>query len=87
MSCWQVYRSNRWENYNQSDYDDYIDETPDNVRMDPDRRSFHIRAINRAIIQEVSVFCIGQGVHHWTQSGGELTVTNSNSTLVAYLLC
>ena len=25
------------------------------------------------------MFAIGQGVHHWTQSGGELTVTNSNS--------
>ena len=25
------------------------------------------------------MFAIGQGVHHWTQSGGELTITNSNS--------
>ena len=79
MSCWQVYKSQKWINYSQAEYADYIDETPDNVRMDPNRRSFHIRAINRAIIQEVSVFAIGQGVHHWVQSAGELTVTNSNS--------
>lgn len=79
MSCWQVYKGKQWINYSQAEYSDYIDETPDNVRMDPNRRSFHIRAINRAIIQEVSVFAIGQGVHHWVQSAGELTVTNSNS--------
>ena len=47
--------------------------------MDPNRRSFHIRAVNNAVIQEVSVFCIGQGIHHWTEDGGQLTITNSNS--------
>jgi hypothetical protein len=79
MRCWQVYNAGNWSNYTYGDYEDYIDEAPDNVRMDPNRRSFHVRAINRAIIQEVSVFAIGQGVHHWVESGGELTVTNSNS--------
>jgi hypothetical protein len=43
------------------------------------KRSFHVRAVNDSIIQEVSVFAIGQGVHHWAERGGELTVTNSNS--------
>ena len=47
--------------------------------MKPKYRSLDIRAVERAVIQEVSVFAIGQGVHHWTQSGGELTITNSNS--------
>lgn len=79
MRCWQVYNAGNWSNYTYGDYEDYIDEAPDNVRMDPNRRSFHVRAINRAIIQEVSVFAIGQGIHHWVESGGELTVTNSNS--------
>ena len=77
MSCWQKYQGGSWVAV--ADYDDYISQSPNNVRMTPDRRSFHIRAINDAIIQEVSVFAIGQGVHHWTESGGELTVTNSNS--------
>ena len=47
--------------------------------MDPRYRSIHIRCVNRSIIQEVSVFAIGQGIHHAVESGGELTVTNSNS--------
>ena len=79
MSCWQIYNAGNWGPIRQSEYKTYIDESPDNVRMDPRYRSFHIRCVNRAIIQEVSVFAIGQGVHHWVESGGELTVTNSNS--------
>ena len=79
MRCWQRYRSGAWSTINQSDYDQYINETPDNVRMDPRYRSVHIRCVNRSIIQEVSVFAIGQGIHHAVESGGELTVTNSNS--------
>jgi hypothetical protein len=81
LSCWQKYASDQpqqWGPYFTS-YVDYINTDPDNVRMDPARRSFHIRCINDAIIQEVSVFAIGQGIHHWVQSGGEITVTNSNS--------
>jgi hypothetical protein len=77
MGCWQLYSSGAWGTV--ADYTTYINASPDNVRMNPDRKSFHIRAINNAVIQEVSVFAIGQGVHHWTQSGGELTITNSNS--------
>ena len=81
LSCWQKYDSGespKWGAYF-ADYADYISTAPDNVRMNPARRSFHIRAVNNAIIQEVSVFAIGQGVHHWTQNGGEITITNSNS--------
>lgn len=81
LSCWQKYLSNQspqWGNYF-ANYADYISTDPDDVRMHPNRRSFHIRAVNDAIMQEVSVFAIGQGIHHWTQSGGELTITNSNS--------
>lgn len=77
MSCWQLYSSGAWGAV--ADYTTYINASPDNIRMNPNRRSFHIRAINNAVIQEVSVFAIGQGIHHWTQSGGELTITNSNS--------
>ena len=77
MSSWQVFDLGAWNN--SPTYAAYVSAGPDNVRMKPERRSFHIRAINSAIIQEVSVFAIGQGVHHWVQTGGELTVTNSNS--------
>lgn len=77
LSCWEKYSSNTWGAF--VNYADYISTSPNSVRMNPERRSFHVRAINNAVIQEVSVFAIGQGVHHWTQSGGEITITNSNS--------
>lgn len=77
MSCWQIYSGGTWQNVNS--YDDYINANPDDVRMRTDKRSFHVRAVNNAVIQEVSVFAIGQGVHHYVQSGGQLTTTNSNS--------
>lgn len=81
LSCWQKYdaaQSPMWGAYF-ANYAAYVNANPNNVRMHPARRSFHIRAINSAVIQEVSVFAIGQGIHHWVQTGGELTVTNSNS--------
>ena len=80
MNCWQRYNggTDRWED--SPTYGNFIDNTdPDDIRQNPDRRSFHIRAVNRAVLQEVSVFAIGQGVHHWVESGGEITITNSNS--------
>ena len=78
MSCWELYSGSSW--VPMPDYATYISSSPDNVRMKPTRRSFHIRAINNAFIQEVSVFAIGQGIHHSTESGAEVTITNSNSS-------
>jgi hypothetical protein len=79
LSCWQKFTSggSGWGAF--ANYADYIATDPDNVRMNPDRRSYHIRAVGNSIIQEVSVFAIGQGIHHWVQKGGEITLTNSNS--------
>jgi hypothetical protein len=81
LSCWQKYNSGpkTWTN-TIANYDSYIALDPNNVRMDPTKRNFHIRAINGAFIQEVSVFAIGQGIHHWVKSGGEVSITNSNSS-------
>ena len=77
MSCWQIYNGSTWV---QPTYEQYIAADPDNTRMNPARLSRHISAINDAFIQEVSVFAIGQGIHHFTDLGGEITVTNSNSS-------
>jgi hypothetical protein len=77
MSCWQRHNGTTWTT---TTYQQYIDADPDNIRMDPTRLSRHISAINDAFIQEVSVFAIGHGVHHFTDRGGEITVTNSNSS-------
>jgi len=77
MNSWQIYANGGWSTAN---YTDYINADPDNVRMNPARLSRHIVAINDAFIQAVSVFAIGQGVHHFTSNGGEITITNSNSS-------
>lgn len=77
LSCWQQYISGTWSGV--ATYANLINTDPDDIRANPNRRSFHIRAINDAVIQEVSVFAIGQAIHHWTESGGSLTITNSNS--------
>lgn len=78
----------RWQKYTPVDngswipvisFNDYIGLDPDDLRQDPTQRSFHVRAVNEALIQEVSVFAIGQAIHHWAQSGAQLTITNSNS--------
>jgi hypothetical protein len=77
MTAWQRYSGGNWTSTN---YAQYISTSPDNIRMNPARLSRHISAINDAFIQEVSVFAIGQGIHHFTDRGGEITVTNSNSS-------
>ena len=76
-SCWQKYDGTNWVTVTSGA--DYVNTSPDDIRMDPTKRSFHIRAVNQSVLQLVSVFAIGQGVHFWTQSAGELTITNSNS--------
>jgi len=80
--CWEKYNpvSNSWQALSGIFYDEYIQLDPNDVRMNPNRISFHIRAINGAFIQEVSIFAIGQGIHHWAKNGGELSITNSNSS-------
>ena len=76
-TSWEQYSGGSWGAV--SNFTQYKNADPDDIRMKQGRRSFHVRAIKRAVIQQVSVFAIGQGVHHWTESGGELTITNSNS--------
>ncbi len=77
MTCWEIYSGGTWGAVN--NYNDYINASPNDLRMKLDRRNFHIRAINDAIIQNVSVFSIGQGVQTWVESGASVTTTNSNS--------
>ena len=81
LYCWQQYNQSTkvWEN-TISSYNGYVTLDPNSLRMDPNRKTYHIRAINGAFIQEVSVFAIGQGIHHWVKGGGEISITNSNSS-------
>jgi len=49
----------------------------------PSYRNFHIKAINDAFIQNVSIFAIGYAEHFVVESGGDFSVTNSNSNFGA----
>ena len=52
----------------------------------PAYRNFHIKAINDAFIQNVSIFAIGYAEHFAVESGGDFSVTNSNSNFGAKAL-
>ena len=54
-------------------------------RIDPDSdyrddwRHFHIKASNDGFLQVVSVFAVGNADHFLAESGGDMSITNSNS--------
>jgi hypothetical protein len=52
----------------------------------PEYRNFHIKAINDAFIQNVSVFAIGYAEHFSVEDGGDMSITNSNSNFGAKAL-
>jgi hypothetical protein len=52
----------------------------------PAYRNFHIKATNNAFIQNVSVFAIGFAEHFSVESGGDMSITNSNSNFGAKAL-
>jgi hypothetical protein len=52
----------------------------------PEYRNFHIKAKNDAFIQNVSIFAIGYAEHFVSESGGDMSVTNSNSNFGAKAL-
>ena len=52
----------------------------------PEYRNFHIKCINDAFIQNVSIFAIGYAEHFSAESGGDQSVTNSNSNFGAKAL-
>ena len=76
-TCWQQYKGGAWTSIGSGS--EFLSVSQDNIRVNPLKRHYHIQAINSAVIQEVSVFCIGQAVHHQVESGAQLTITNSNS--------
>lgn len=52
----------------------------------PAYRNFHIKAVNDAFIQNVSIFAIGYAEHFVVESGGDFSITNSNSNFGAKAL-
>jgi hypothetical protein len=53
------------------------------ARFKPNYENYHIKASNDSFIQVVSVFAIGYAQHFLSESGGDLSITNSNSNFGA----
>ena len=74
---------------NSGEYKDSTFAGNENINSDsravykPSYKNYHIKASNDAVIQIVSVFAIGYSQHLLTESGGDLSVTNSNSNFGA----
>jgi len=56
------------------------------ARYKPSYESYHIKASNNAFIQCVSIFAIGYAQHFEADSGGDMSITNSNSNFGAKAL-
>ncbi len=56
------------------------------AKYKPNYKNFHIKVTNNSIIQAVSVFAIGFAEHFVTESGGDISITNSNSNFGAKAL-
>jgi hypothetical protein len=57
--------------------------TNTSARYKPSYENFHIKASNDAFLQLVSVFAIGYANHFLVESGGDHSITNSNSNFGA----
>ena len=70
-------------------YDDATVPGNENLSVDsqaifkPSYANQHIRCSNDAVLQLVSVFCIGYAKHFYADSGGDMSITNSNSNFGA----
>jgi len=53
------------------------------ARFKPTYENFHIKATNNAFLQLVSIFAIGYAEHFVCESGGDMSITNSNSNFGA----
>jgi len=49
----------------------------------PDYETYHVRVSNSSFIQAVSIFSIGFSQHFLVESGGDISITNSNSNFGA----
>ena len=72
--------SNTW---NQASLTDAFATVPYHAKGDSywkdDWRNFHVRASEDAFIQNVSIFAVGFADHFLMESGGDMSITNSNS--------
>jgi len=60
--------------------------TDSEARFKPSYENFHIKCSNNSLLQIVSVFAIGFNNHFLLESGGDASITNSNSNFGAKAL-
>ena len=73
--------------YKNSSYADNENIHSDSLaRFTPSYENFHIKASNNAFMQLVSIFAIGYATHFVAESGGDFSITNSNSNFGAKAL-
>ena len=60
--------------------------TDSRARYKPAFRNFHLKVSNKSFVQAVSIFAIGFSEHFVTESGGDISLTNSNSNFGANAL-
>ena len=69
--------------FNQASLTDAFATVPYHTKGDAywkdDWRNFHVRASDDAFIQNVSIFAVGFADHFLMESGGDMSITNSNS--------
>ena len=72
--------TNTW---NEAPLTDAFASTPYHIKGDAywkdDWRNFHVRASDDSFIQNVSIFAVGFADHFLLESGGDMSITNSNS--------
>ena len=72
--------TNTW---NEAPLTDAFATTPYHIKGDAywkdDWRNFHVRASDDSFIQNVSIFAVGFADHFLLESGGDMSITNSNS--------
>lgn len=78
VNCLQIYSGGAW--VTPANYQAYIDASPDNRRIRPERMHCHILAINEAFVSEVSVFGVGHTARVRADSGAEVVSSNGNFT-------
>lgn len=77
--AWEIYDGGDKVWRSARNYDEVIATPVENVRYKERYRHFAFRAKNGAYMQIVSCFVIGNAVHYWSQTGGDLSITNSTS--------
>lgn len=78
-SAWEIFDGSVLEWREALNYQEVVSTPVENVRYKKGFRHYAFRAKNGSYMQIVSCFVIGNSVHYWAQTGGDISITNSTS--------